>query len=250
MVYVEVLVVVDLLFNYIILLTNSIILNRITNLKKIFLSSVMGTINLIFLFLSFNEFMLIISSLLFAIFMSIVCFGYKDIVYTIKNVLYMYFSGVFYAGFIYLINTNVLPNIDSGLLYLIMLIIMIPIISFIYIKGVKNITYNHAKYYYVDIYLENQENFRVVGFLDTGNKLIDPYGYRPIILLKKELVKTENQKKILVPYNTVNNHNLLECIIPKKIYIENVGEKKKIAIGLVNDVNIEGVDCILNESLL
>lgn len=248
--YVEVLVIVDLLFNYIILLTVGVLLNRIIKFKKIFLAAVVGTINLIFLFLNCNGIWMIMSSLLFAILMSLICFKFKDIIYTFKNIVYMYFSGIFYAGFIYLINTNVFPNIDSVLLYLIILVIIIPIMTVIYIKGIKNITYNHAKYYYVDIYLENQEKFRVVGFVDTGNKLIEPYGCRPIILIKRELIKSDNQKKILVPYNTVNNHNLLECIIPQKIYIENIGEKKRLAIGLVNDVNIEGVDCILNESLL
>lgn len=250
MVYVDMLVIIDLLFNYVILLTVGVLLNRIVHFKKMFLAAVIGTINLVVMFLEVDSIVLLVSSFLFALGMSVVSFKYKDLIYTGKNILYMYFSGIFYAGFIYLVNTNIFPKINSMLIYVTVLIIMIPVMTIIYIKSIKNIINNHSKYYYVDIYLVNQEKFRVVAFLDTGNKLIEPYNYRPIILLRKELVKDLGQKKLLVPYNTVNNHNLLECIIPKKIYIETVGVKKRVAIGLINEVNIEGIDCILNESLL
>ena len=43
MVYVDLLVIQDLIYNYVILLGISLLLTRITNLKKIFLSSVIGT---------------------------------------------------------------------------------------------------------------------------------------------------------------------------------------------------------------
>ena len=250
MVYVDLLVIIDLLFNYVILLTVGILLNRIIHFKNIFLSSVVGMFNLVIMFLSVSSWLVIFSSIIFSLLMVLICFKFKDIIYTIKNIMYMYFSGIFFAGGIYLINTHFFPKIESILLYLIVLIIIIPILTVIYIKGIKNITNNHLRYYYVDIYLSDLEKIHVVGFLDTGNKLIDPYGFRPIILLRKDLIKVDNLKKILVPYNTVNNHSLLECIIPEKIYIEKVGVKKRVVIGLVDDVNIEGVDCILNEKIL
>jgi len=250
MVYVDMLVIIDVLFNYVILLTVGVLLNRIVHFKNMFLSSVIGTINIVVIFLEIDSVALLLSSFIFALVMSVISFKYKDLIYTGKNILYMYLSGIFYAGFIYLINTNIFPEIDSMFVYIIVLLIMIPLMTVIYIKSIKNITNNHSKYYYVDIYLVNQEKFRVVAFLDTGNKLIEPYNYRPIILLRKKLVKDINQKKLLVPYNTVNSHNLLECIIPEKIYIEKLGIKKRVAIGLVDEVNIEGIDCILNEGLL
>lgn len=250
MVYVDLLVIIDLLFNYVILLTVGVLLNRIVHFKNLFLAAVIGTINLVIIFLDVPGVLVMASSFVFSLLMVLICFKFKDIIYTIKNIMYMYFSGIFYAGGIYLVNTNFFPNIESILLYLIILIIIIPILTIIYINGIKNITCNHLKYYYVDIYLNNSEKIRVVGFLDTGNKLIDPYGCRPIILLRKDLIKDNNLKKILVPYNTVNNHSLLECIIPKEIYIEKVGVKRRVVIGLMDDVNIEGVDCILNEKLL
>ena len=55
MVYVDLLVIQDLIYNYIILLAVGILLTRKTNIKKIFLSSVIGTIPIVSLFLNINQ---------------------------------------------------------------------------------------------------------------------------------------------------------------------------------------------------
>ena len=51
-----------------------------------------------------------------------------------KNICYMYISSIFIAGFIYLINTNIIPDIDSYILKVIILILLAPIITIIYLK--------------------------------------------------------------------------------------------------------------------
>ncbi len=89
------------------------------------------------------------------------------------------------------------------------------------------------------------------AFLDTGNKLIDPYKKRPIILVKEEKIDNiESMKTILVPYSTVSDSGVLKCIIPSKIYIDGIEYKKKFLVGITKNINIDGVDCILNEKLL
>lgn len=251
MVYIDLLVIQDLIYNYVILLGVGILLTRITNIKKIFLSSVIGTIPLITLFLNISNQLNFLISFLFSIIMVLISFSYKDIVYTIKNIFYMYAISVFLAGTIYLININILPQIDNYLLNVIILIMIAPIITYIYIKSINKFKTNYSNYYKVDIYLKEQtEKITVTAFLDTGNKLIDPYKKRPIILVNKYLINLKNQKVLLVPYNTVNNSGLLKCIVPKQIFIQNIGYRKHFLIGIIDEVNIEGVDCILNQKLL
>lgn len=225
-------------------------LTRITNLKKIFLSSVVGTIPIIFLFLNTSSQINLLISLMFSIIMSIIAFQYKDIIYTLKNIFYMYTTSIFIAGSIYLINTSLLPTINNHLVNVIILILISPVITLIYIKSINKYKSNYSNYYKVDIYLKESKKLNLTAFLDTGNKLIDPYKQRPIILIKKSLIDVEKQKIILVPYNTVNNSGLLKCIVPEKIYIDHIGFKKNFLIGLMDEVNIEGVDCILNTKLL
>ena len=108
----------------------------LVNIRFIFLSSVIGTIPLIFLFLNINNILVFFISFLFSIIMSIITFTFKDIIYTIKNIFYMYTTGIFIAGFIYLINVNIFPTIDNYLLNVISLIILSPIITLIYIKSI------------------------------------------------------------------------------------------------------------------
>lgn len=250
MVYVDLLVIQDLIYNYVILLGVSLLLTRITNLRKIFLSSVIGTIPLIFLFLNISNSLNFLISFIFSLIMSLITFSYKDIIYTIKNVIYMYLISIFIAGGINLININFLPKIDSYLLNVVILIIIAPIITFIYIKSINDFKNNYSNYYKVDIYLSVTKKIEVTAFLDTGNKLIDPYKHRPIILVNKSLIDTSDKKILLVPYNTVNTNDLLKCIIPEKIFIHNIGYKTNFLIGLMDEINIDGVECILNPKLL
>ena len=250
MVYIDLLVVEDLIYNYVILFGVSILLTRITSIRKIFFSSAIGTIPLIFLFTNIPAQLNFLISFIFSIIMSIIAFSYKDILYTVKNVFYMYMISIFMAGFLYLINVNIFPNLENYILNVITLIILSPIITLIYVKSINKFKNNYSNYYKVDIYLNANEVISVSAFLDTGNKLMDPYKHRPIILVNKKLINIKDKKILLVPYNTVNNNNLLKCIIPEKIYIYNIGFRKKFLIGLMEEINIEGIDCILNSKLL
>ena len=250
MVYIDILALEDLVLNYIVLLAVSIILNRITKLKKIFLASVIGLIPLVFLLLNIGKMLLLLIIFIFGLIMSIIAFDYKDIIYTIKNVLYMYFVSIFLAGTIYLINTHMLPKIDNYLLNTIILLILAPIITYIYIRSINLIKTNYSNYYLVDIYFKDKPMITINTFLDTGNHLKDPYHHRPIILISRDIVELTTEKFLLVPYNTIDNTGLILCFKPEKIYIHNVGYRKRVLLGLTDRVPIDGADGILNKELL
>ena len=250
MVYVDLLVIEDLFLNYLVLLGTGLILNRITKFKEVFLSSVIGLIPLIFLFMNINKLILSIINLVFSIIMSIISFKYKNVIYTVKNIIYMYFISVFLAGSIYLINTTFLPKIDNTLLNVIVLLILSPLITCIYVKSIKNLRINNSNYYLVDIYLKDLPKITLNAYLDTGNKLIDPYTFNPIILVTKKMIPYNLDKYLYVPYNTIGNKGLLKCFRPEKIYIDKVGYRYKLLVGLVDSLNLENADCLLNQKLL
>ena len=249
MIYIDLLIIEDLVFNYITITSTSIILNRITKFKKAFLSSVIGLIPIVFLLTNINNILLHIINILFSIIMSIISFKYKNILYTMQNITYMYFISIFIGGSIYLININI-PSINNYVLKIIIYTLISIISTYIYTKKVKKIKYNNDNYYKVDIYLKDRPKITVMSFLDTGNKLKDPYNNKPIILVTKNKLKIKEEKIILVPYNTIDNHGLMKCFTPEKIYIHKVGYKKKLLIGLIDNINIEGADCIMNKLLL
>lgn len=250
MVYVDLLVIEELILNYCLLTGTGLLLNRITNLKKIFLSSVIGCIPLIFLFINLSRIITFIISLIFSLIMSIIAFGYKDIIHTAKNIIYLYFISIFLAGTIYLINVNFLPKIDNVLLNFIFLIIISPVITYIYIKSINKIKSTYSNYYQIDIYFKDNSKITLNSYLDTGNILKDPYKKRPIILITKNKINYNNEKIILVPYNTIDSHGLIKCFQPLKIYIKNIGCRSNVLIGIIDEVGIEGADCILNKELI
>ena len=202
-----------------------------------------------------NQIELFLYKLIVSIFMIIISFGYKNIKYTFKNIYYMYLISMILGGFLTFIN-NSLSNINEGLLFInsnikINIIISIILSIFLlisYIKNIKELKTNYNKYYKIDIYF-NKNKISLNGFLDTGNKLIDPYKGWPIILVDKDKINI-NKNYIFVPYNTISSHDLLKCIKVDKIYIEKIGIRKKLLLGLTDNINIDGVDCILNEKLL
>ena len=127
-----------------------------------------------------------------------------------------------------------------------MLLIITPFILYKYIQYQKSFKNNYSNYYDVDIYYKD-EKISETGFLDTGNKLIDPIFGKPIILVNKNLIK-KAVNTFFVPYDVLNNHGMLEVFKPDKVIVNNK-INKKVLIGLV-DVNLNGVKIILNTEVI
>ena len=192
--------------------------------------------------------------------MVVIAFNFMDIKYTLKNVLYLYISSSFLGGVLYMLNLELCYQNEGMIFYhnemslnYIIIIALAPFIIYIYIKESKNLKNNYANYYNIDIYLKDGNVKKMTAFLDTGNHLIDPYKNRPIILVNKKVLDVSylDTNVLLVPYDSLNNHGLLRCIIPDKIYIDKVGFRYNYLIGIANsDIKIDGIDCILHTKLL
>ena len=235
-------------------------MRRQTNLRRLLIGSFIGSLTIFSLFLSINSFTLFFIKVLVSIIMVITTYGYKDIRYTLKNMFYLYTSSIILGGFLYLLDLQ-FGYKNEGLVFyfnglsinFIVLLILSPTIIYFYVKQVKEIKNNYSNYYNIDLYLRDGRVLPVTAFLDTGNKLKDPYKKRPIILVNKSLIDIdyENSNVLIVPYDSLNHQGLLKCIIPDKVFIQGVGFKKNFLIGLSNEkIRIDGIDCILNTELL
>ncbi len=259
-IYLDLIMILNFVFDFLLLLSVSIILRRNVSINRLIIGAFIGGISILFLFIKINSLELFIFKILISILMILISFGYKDIRYFGKNILFFYMASIILGGFLYCLNiqfsykNNGLVFFHHGLsINFIFLIIFSPIIIYIYIKQCKELKNNYASYYKANLYLDNNCVLRLNAFLDTGNKLIDPYQKRPIILIDKKDLKfnLKDYKTILVPYETVNDKGLLKCIKANKIDIEGVGIKKKFLVGIMDDkISIDGVNCILNYRLL
>ena len=256
-VYIDLVILLNIMFDYLLLTTTSYILKRNVSFKKILLGSLVGGISILFLFVRLNNFTLFLFKVIVSVLMILSTFGYKKFKYFLNNIIYLYLSSIVLGGALYLIN-NEFNYKNYGLLFstnkfslnIVILILITPIILFMYYKETRKLKLEFQNKYRVDMYYKNKR-YRFNAFLDTGNKLKDPYKKRPIILIHSDKIKSSYEDSILVPYKTVSGNGILKCIIVDKIVIDNNHVITNPLIGLSNEkFNIESVNMILNSETI
>lgn len=241
--YIDLFFIFNFIIDFIITLSVSIILKRKSSYIRMILSSLLGGFSSLLLFTSLNKILIEIISI---ILMVVISFGYKGIRYVIKNILYMYILSTLLGGIIYLFNIKVSNNVFLS--YLIIIIIAIEVMV-LYIKENKKMKNIYNNYYKVDIYFKSNDKLSLIGFVDTGNNLYDPYKKRPIILISNKYYRNDNF--ILVPYHTLSGNGLLKCIKPDIIFIEGIGYKGNVLVGFSDSPNlIDGIDVILHKDVM
>lgn len=259
-IYIDLVLFLNFGFDLILLFGVCLLLRRQTNLKRLLLGALVGSITILAMFIEMSGFMLFLIKVIISILMVLIVFGYHDIRYLFKNLFYLYTSSILLGGFLYFLNLQCSYQQEGLVFYfnglsvnVMVLIILSPIIIYAYVKQGLELKNNYSNYYQIDIYLSDNEVIPVTAYLDTGNHLEDPYLKRPIILLNQELIDfwCGKYKMVLVPYDALNHHGLLKCIIPDKVFIQGIGFKDNILIGLSNEeIKIDGVDCIMHSKLL
>lgn len=256
-VYIDLVYLLNYYLDFLLLLTANIVLKRNTTIKRISLSAFVGSLSIIFLFLNVSSLFLFIFKIFIAILMVVIAFGYENLKYTLNNFIYFYMISIILGGFLYYLNVE-FGYTQVGLLFVkhnlnvnaIFLILISPIILFIYIRQMKQMKSKYNLSYEVKIVLKNKQKYILNGFLDTGNRLIDPITNKPIILLEKGIVDEENNIFYYVPFNSLNNNNLVKCLRPEYIEIDNKKFNNYLIAISDKKFNFDGVKCILNNKLM
>lgn len=257
-IYLDLIFLLNFSFDFILLLTVSIILRRNIKIRRLILGSIIGGLSTFLLFLDLNNIELFLYKLFISIIMLLITFKYKNIKYTIKNMEYLYITSIILGGFLYLLNIEFSYKRDGIIFYhnglsinFIVLIILSPIILYLYIKQVKELKNNYSYYHKLNIYYKDKI-IKINSYLDTGNKLKDPYLGLPIIIINNKLIDEKDlDDYILVPMDTINNHSMFKCIKVDKIELDGKELKKKVLIGLSpKKIKMEGIDSIIGKSIL
>ena len=259
-IYVDLVLLLNFLFDLLLLFSVAVLLRRNTSLKRISLAALVGSITIFSMFIERGSWELFFIKILISIFMVVIAFGYKNVSFFFKNLFYLYTSSILLGGFLYFLNLQCSYQNEGLVFYFkglsvnfIVLIIFSPVIIYCYVKQGIHLKNHYHHYYQADIYLKGGEVIRACCFLDTGNHLVDPYLRRPILLINKEKVSfdCDPSSLVLVPYDALNYHGLLKCIIPEKIFIQGVGVRKNFLLGIAHEeIKIDGVDCVMGEKIL
>ncbi len=255
-IYVDLVFLLNLFFDFLLLLTVNNTLKRNAHLKRIFLGSLFGSLTILFLFLPLNTIFLFVFKIIVSIVMVIISFGLKDKAYFIANLSYFYMTSTVLGGFLYFLRLSFTEE-QNGLLFCynewtisyLFLVILSPIMLYVYYKQRKEISY-YQNFYDIKVSFLNGKEKTFHAYLDTGNKLKDPVTKKKVLIVKSECLKDISYHKVCyVPYNALNTHGLMKCLFVSKVTINNK-ERRDYLVGLTDDKLMkEGVECILNNAI-
>ena len=242
-IYVDLLFMINYVFDFSILLVVDLLLKRYKPIKRVFLGALIGEISMISIFISFNKFMFLFK-LLLGLMMVIITFGYKDIKYTFYNLIYLYLTSIILGGMLYYLYEEFKINTDEP--YYLFVLISGLIFLFVYYKLNTRFRNNYQNIYKVYIKYGDYE-INSVGYLDSGNKLIG-YNLEPVILVEKSYLVLNKLKLFPLYYEALNKKGIVYCFKPKKVLINNI--EYKVIIGISNEpFNIEGCNILLNSRM-
>lgn len=251
-IYIDVILFLNFSFDFILLFLVSYILKRRSKIYRIILGALAGSMSIFFLFLPLSTISLFLLKLLTSIIMILITFGYKDIKYFKKNFLYLYTISIMLGGILYFLDVTFsykntgLVFFNNGLsINFIILLIISPILLYFYLKEQKEYKKNYTLIHKVEINLDNKK-YIYTAYLDTGNKLEDPYKKRAILLIYDKNLNFNYEDSILVPYKTLDGNGVIKCHKIDSLKIDDKEVSNNILVGKSKDkFNIEGVDCIL-----
>ena len=239
-IYVDLVFFLNVLLDFILLMSVSVILKRNAKIKRLILGSIIGGVSTLILYIPLNGLLITILKLLLGIIMIIVTFSFRSVKYTLNNYFYLLTNSFSLGGVLYLLMEKHYYNY-----YLIIIVFIIT--SYLYVKQLKQYQNNYSNYYLVEIYL-NDNKIVLTGLLDTGNKLYDMYKHRPIILIDKNITYQVNNY-IYVPYLSLNNEGVIKCFKADKVVINNCVFRDYL-IGLAKQkFKIDGINCLLHSDM-
>lgn len=238
MIYIDELILLNFFIDLILIDFTSKILKINVKFYRKILSSIVGELSILYLFFHINNIFLIMFKIIIGLLMILVAFGFNDLRTYLRNILYFYTFSFLLGGTLYYFKIENLIKYKY-------FIFLIPFFMNIY----KYLSYNLKNIlitkYKVTIYLNNGKILYFNGHMDTGNNLIDPITNKKVIIINKDI----KENYILVPYKTIDSESLIKCFKPKKVYIDGLGERNDILVGIIKRKFI-GFNCLLNNCLL
>lgn len=248
-IYLDLIYIVNLIFDFVLLFFVSYFLKRRVKLYRIFLGALVGSFSVVFLFLPLSNISLIFLKIITSILMILTTFGYQNKKYFKMNLIYLYIISIILGGILYFVITNLKYNtnaLSSNLsLNFIILLFIGPILTFIYLKQEKNYKNTYSLIHKIQFDINNK-TFTYNAYLDTGNKLCDPYKKRPILLVYDKNLIFSYEDSILVPYKTLEHEGVLKCKKVSNFKIDDKEINTNILVGITNKkFELEGIECVL-----
>lgn len=244
-IYIDVIFLENIIMNSIILYATSIILKIKVKKIRLILSSIIGAIYSIILYISemqlYNS---IISKIILSIIMVYVAFNSQNIKKLCKQIIIFYLTSFVFGGvalyFINFINPQDIL-IKNGIIasqYVLQVILLGAIVAFIVIKISFRIikTKINPKDMYCNVKIKiNGKLIETKAMIDTGNLVKEPITNTPVIIVERSILYDTLPKEILNNLENILSGNLDE--IPKEIQQNYISKLKCIPFSSLGKQN-------------
>ena len=234
-VYLDLVFILNFCYDFLLLLSVTIETKTYPKIKMLISGGLVGSLTLFLLFLPLNNFSLLIAKISTSILMILVSFGRKNITKYLKS---FYGNSIILGGILYALDLTF--NTSKNTAILLLLIVIAPLILFLYLRGRKT-----------DIIKYQDKTYNLVAFLDTGNKVQDPYKKRNVIVAFIDDLDIADIDTIYVPYETLSGKGILPCIKIEELRVDDKTiDSSKYLIGKSKEkINLYGASCIIPEIL-
>lgn len=271
--YIDVILLENIIMNYIIILATGMICR--VNIKQIraFLASLLGAVYAILIYvLDFKIYTSQITKILISICMVYIAFNSANIKTMIKQLLIFYLTSFCFGGaayyLLYCVKPNLIKSMNGVLVgtYPIKIALLGGILGFFIInisfKMIKSKLRKKDMLYDVDIYYKEKKS-SIKAILDTGNLLTDPITSTPVLIVEAQKLSDIISKDILknienilygtlkeidediktrcsiIPFSSIGKNNgMIIGFRPDyiKIYTEDGEEiRRKVIVGIYNN---------------
>lgn len=233
-VYLDLIIILNFFYDTLIVLAVSILLKNRVSLKRVFLSSLIGELSLITLFIRLDNIFLLLLKLILSLIMVFISFGKNNY---FNNLFYFYIITIILGGSSYLINgSNMYTN-------LVLMIILSPIIITLYIINARRIKKELTIVHDV-IIVDSDNTIKLRGIMDTGNNVVCPITRLPVVFVSDKL-KLDSDKLFVVPYRTIDNEGVLNCKMPDEFIMD--GKIVKCLVATSSSINTSEI--LLNNEM-
>ena len=247
-IYIDGILFLNFFFDFLLLLTVTIILKRNVSIFRIILGAFIGSLTILILFCKISSLQLFFLKIYLSFLMIIATFGYKNLKYFLTNIGFLYMVSIVQGGFLYFLNVTFSYD-HKGIMFfnqgisvnVIFLIVISPIILYFYIKQIKIFKLKISSCFKTNIYI-GRKILNLNGYLDTGNTLC----YKNKMVILTNIDNNFKNKKIYIPYMTVGGSGLIECIKVRKVEVIGLGVFENIYLGFNNNFKLAGADVLLN----
>lgn len=245
-IYADILIVVNLIVNYLLLRATSVILGAERNAVRLLVSSLLGGVFSLIIFIeNIPPFLNILIKFAFLTVMVCVAFRIGKISDFLKNFAAFFLCNFAFAGIMLAMNIFLTPELTiykNGVVYFdidIITLVAASIGCYAVLSLISKFTRNRmVRNLLYEISVEyNGKSVSGKALLDTGNTLRDTFSGKPVIIAEKQFISSIIPEKAditqmnnfrLIPYSTIHSGGALPAFLADEVTV--VYEGKRIVL--------------------